>query len=210
MDILNNPPQWLKDLLPEGTLPWSWWVILGFGGLVALLLLWALASKFTGLFGRKIKPPKDDLEEELESIPPAAPSTGDRRLTIDGVPVRLRLVVAAPAGAEGKINPQAVTKLLDRVVVGLGTIAENDQPRVRLWPMQYSYEGFAKLFHRNTPIPEGENEPSRWVLVCGRAKLGDRQVMLGLGLQAIKPTTIGRRTLKTHEWAETFRIKTRE
>jgi hypothetical protein len=211
MDFLSNPPDWVKKLLPEGAQQWGWWALLGFGGLFALLLLGFVGSKILGLFGRKEEEEEEnELEEDLEEIPPAPAGTGDRRLTVEGVPVKLRLVILAPAGTESKLNASSAAKVLDRVVTGLGDFVEQDKPQVRIWPIHYSYEGFANAFHRNTPIPEGEDEPSRWVLVAGRAKVGERQILIGLGLQAIKPTTVGRKTLKTHEWDETFRIKVRE
>jgi hypothetical protein len=76
--------------------------------------------------------------------------------------------------------------------------------------MQLSYEGFAKHFHRNTITPEPEGELTRWVMVAGRAKLGKKQIMLGLALQAVKPTTVGRKTVDSHEWATVLRVRVRE
>jgi len=81
---------------------------------------------------------------------------------------------------------------------------------VRIWPKQLSYEGFTNSFHKHTPIPGGEREASRWVLVAGRAKLGGQSVLVGLGLQAAKPTTVGRKTLQPHEWPTVLRIRERE
>jgi hypothetical protein len=215
MDFLENPPQWLTDLLPPGARGFlengGWWVVLGVGGLLVLLLVWLLLRP---LFRRRRRagPPQErpKLEEDLASYPPLPPSTGDRRLTVEGVPVRLRLVVFAPAGTESEIDPEDVHRLLDLVLPGLGAIAKHDRTRFRFWPTQLSYEGFAKHFHRNTPLPEGEGQPSRWVLVAGRAKVGGQSFMLGVGLQAIAPTPMGRRTLQPHEWPTVFRIRVRE
>jgi hypothetical protein len=33
---------------------------------------------------------------------------------------------------------------------------------------------------------------------------------VGLGLQTVKPSTLGRRTLKAHEWATALRLKVME
>ncbi|HYT92215.1 MAG TPA: hypothetical protein VEL76_26100 [Gemmataceae bacterium] len=216
MDILHRPPQWLQNMLPQGVNEFleggGWYGVLGLFGLILLLLLWTIfGGLLRGLFQRDELPaPKDDLEEDLTTIPQPPPNTGDRRLTVEGVPVRLRLVVLAPAGITYEIRKEKINQILDRVVSGLGAVAERDEPRTRIWPKQLSYEGFAHTFHNNTPSPEGEDEPSRWVMVAGRAEVGGRQVMVGLGLQAIKPTTVGRRTLKPHEWDTVLRIKTRE
>jgi hypothetical protein len=211
MEQITRPPKWFVDLAPPGWSDGLWWGVLGFGALFVLLLLFAFCSKVLGLF--KGKPPKDkdpELEMDLQSFPPLPPSTGDRRLLVDGVPVRMRLVVIAPAGTESKVQADKVPQILDRVVTGMGDVAQHDKPETKIWPLQRSYEGFANQFHRNTPLPEGEDEPSRWVMVAGRVKLGQYQIMLGLGLQAIKPTTVGRRTLDAHQWADLLRVRVRD
>jgi hypothetical protein len=215
MDFIRKPPEWLLEMLPEGGQEFlkngGWWAVLGFGTLIVLLLLWAIASKFLGLFQRRPKKPVEKvLAEDLSAYPPLPPSTGDRRLLVEGVPVRLRLVVTAPAGIATRINPDAVNKLLDGVLPGLGDIAAHDQPRINTWPPQLSHEGFAHTFHRNTVPPEGENEPSCWVMLAGQAMVNRHQVLLGLALQALKPNTIGRRTLKSHEWASVLRVRVRD
>jgi hypothetical protein len=215
VDFIFEPPQWLLDVLPEGGQEFlkggGWWGIVGFGVLVAVLLLWAMAAKFFGLFKRRPKKPVEKhLVENLGEYPPLPPSTGDRRLLVEGVPVRLRLVVAAPAGVTTKINVEAINKLLDGVLPGLGDIAAHDRPRVNIWPAQLSYEGFAHTFHSSTPAPEGEDQPTPWVMLAGRAMIGKHQVLLGLALQALKPYSLGRRTLKSHEWESVLRIRVRD
>jgi hypothetical protein len=216
MLAILQPPEWLRQMLPEGARNFldsgGWYAVLGVLGLLLLLLLWLVCgSILRGLFAREPPPPpKDDLREDLESIPPPPASRGDRRLTVEGTPVRLRLVVVAPAGTGYTLEEATVNSVLDRVLPGLGEVAERDQPRTRIWPGQLSYEGFANVFHRNTPVPEGEKVPTRWVLVAGRADMGGRYVLVGLALQTLRPTTIGRLTLDRHQWATTLRIKVME
>jgi hypothetical protein len=48
------------------------------------------------------------------------------------------------------------------------------------------------------------------VLVAGRAKMANHSILVGLGLQALNPTTVGRKTLAPHEWATALRIRVRE
>jgi hypothetical protein len=213
MDIQRSP-DWLLKLLPEGGArdfvngP-GWFVVLGVGGLIVLLILWMILKAILG--GKKPAAPKaPNLEEDLGSYPALQPSTGDRQLRVEGVPVRMRLVVVAPAGNDAEVDIEEVQALLERVLPGLGDICKTDKPRIKVWPRQLSYEGFVKLFQRNMSTPEGVGEPSRWILLGGRAKLGKQQIMLGLGLQAVKPTTVGRRTVDAHEWPTVLRIRVRD
>ena len=214
MDILHKPPEWLIRLLPEGGVrdffeSWGWYVVLALVGLLVLLILSSLVKRMFG--GQRSTPAgKSPLEENLGDYPPLAASTGDRQLRVEGVPVRLRLVVVAPAGNDADVDIDEADNLLERILPGLGEFRKGDKARVKVWPRQLSYEGFTKHFQRNMITPEGEGEPSRWVLLGGRAKLGKQQIMLGLALQAIKPTTIGRRTLEAHEWPTVLRVRVRE
>lgn len=207
--LLDASPEPIKTFLENG----GWYGVLGVAGLLVLLVVWGLLSRLLGgLFGRRKRETgsEDDLQEDVTALPPPPPATGDRRLTVEGVPVRVRLVVVAPAGRGYDINPGTIPQLLDRVLMGLGGFVEHDKPQIRIWPFQLSYEGFASKFHRNTPKPEGEDDPSPWVMVAGRARLGGNSVLIGLVLKAVKPTTVGRKTLEAHEWDEVLRIRTRE
>ena len=216
MDI-TQPPKWLLDSVPEGLKSFlesgGWWAVLGFAALVVLLLFWAFCSKALGLFGGRASAPKQgaQLEEHLGDYPPLKSSAGDRRLLVENVPVRLRLLVVAPAGKADEVDEDNLDKLLEKILPGLGLIFKADKPRVRVWPVQLSYEGFTKHLHRNTIVPEGEGELSPWIIVAGRAKFGGKQqIMIGLALQAVKPTTVGRLTIEAHEWPTTLRVKVRD
>jgi hypothetical protein len=204
--LLNFIPEDVRDLAPE----WVWYATFGFAALVALLLALGVLSFVLRVFKGRPTHPGPNLEERFAEYPPLPPSTGDRRLLVEGVPVRLRLVIVAPAGTESRFDPALLEKLLERVLPGLGGIFAADKPRVRVWPTQLSHEGFANHLHRNTIVPEGDGQLSKWVVVAGRARLPDCHVMLGLGLEALKPTTVGRRTIEAHEWASVLRVRVRD
>ena len=97
-----------------------------------------------------------------------------------------------------------------RILPGLGEIYAHDKPRVKVWPKQVSYQGFATHFHRNMETGAEEGVQTRWVMVAGRAKLGKFQIMMGLALQSIKPNTVGRRTVDSHEWATVLRVRVKD
>lgn len=216
MEVVEKPPEWLLELLPEGARElldgWAWWAVLGFLALAAVLLVLAVVGRlWRALFGRRAEPADDGrLREDLAKLPPPPPDTGAWVLTVEGVPVRLRLVVLAPAGIDTALTAPMAGKLLDLLVPGMGAIVTRDQPPVRVWPPQLSYDGFANTFHRNTPRPEGEGGLSPWVLVCGRARVGAQQAMVGLALEAFRPTTVGRMRLQPHQWNTALRVRERE
>jgi hypothetical protein len=215
LEHLEKPPRWLLDLLPESARDLleqgGWWVVLGFVALVFLLIVWATLSRLgRALIGRhRQEIPTEDLTENLGALRLPANPAGPTQLTYEGLPVRLRLVVVAGAGKAFALQPKKVLPLLDRVVVGLTEIAEDAPPRIRIWPAQHSYEGFSITFHRSTPLPEGEGNPSQWIPVAGRAILGNQPVLLGLVLWSEERTTLPRRTLEPHEWPLVLRVKPR-
>ncbi|MFO0864774.1 MAG: hypothetical protein U0744_09000 [Gemmataceae bacterium] len=61
-----------------------------------------------------------------------------------------------------------------------------------------------------TIVPEGEGKQSPWICLGGRVRVKKSQLMLAMALQALKPTTVGRRTLDSHEWASTLRVRVRD
>jgi hypothetical protein len=151
-----------------------------------------------------------DLREELDECPLPVQPPGDQLLSVYHLPARLRLVIVAPAGKDMQLDAIAVEKLLDRLIPGLGAVAANDRPRIRVWPAQMSYQGFTAAFHRCTPRHEPEGTPSRWVLAAGRAQAGRQPVLLGLGLWTDEPNTIGRVNLGPQQWLDVLRLRVRE
>src|SRR3982751_3310807 len=97
--------QAVLGVLPEpiGGLPE--WALLAIAAAVGLVVVFILIAILGGvlrlLFGkRKSEPTGPSLEEHLATYPPLKAGSGDRRLQVEGVPVRLRLIVLAPAGKE--------------------------------------------------------------------------------------------------------------
>src|SRR5207302_2060295 len=95
MDFLKKPP----EFLPPGARD-SWSTIAAVLAIVAALLVLGIVTMLLRRLFRKKKPSSQEqnLEERLEIYPPIRPSTGDRRLLVEGVPVRIRLLVIASTG----------------------------------------------------------------------------------------------------------------
>jgi hypothetical protein len=163
------------------------------------------------LFGRRrptLEESDREFHENLADYPLPPPAAV--RLSLYHLPVRLRLVVMAAIGTEAGVEEDAALQLLDRIVPGLGAVAAQEQPRIRVWPAQVSQQGFLIAFHRRTQRPQADGEPSNWVLAAGRAQAGRQAILLGLALWTDEPTTIGRLAIDTYQWLDVLRIKTAE
>jgi hypothetical protein len=190
-----------------------WWLILLALALLALLIVGRLVRRVgrTLFAARESSPERDrDLPEDLRDCPLPRGTPAGHTLTVYHLPARLRLVIVAPAGKDADVDATHVEALLDLVLPGLGKVAARDRPRIRVWPPQLSHQGFAASFHRRTPRPEPEGEPSRWVLAAGRAHAGRQPVLLGLGLWTDEPNTLGRLTLEPHQWLDVLRLRSPE
>src|SRR6516164_3694519 len=111
--------------------------------LILLPIAWYQRRALRALIVRPFRPikPVPKLDEDLASYPPPALQPSRRRLMVEGVPVRIRLVVVAPAGIGENIEEKSLKDTLNRVLWGLGVIMEQDQPQVRIWPPQLSSHG---------------------------------------------------------------------
>ena len=173
-------------------------------------MLALLRAVFRAVFGTKKTLQEDwgkKLREDLSDYPPPAGAPGKQRLTVYHVPVRIRLVVLAPAGKELEIEASQAEDLLNRVIPGLGGVAAHDRPRIRVWPPQLSQQGFATAFFRHTITGTKEGQPSPWILVAGRSQFTQPTVLLGLALWAEEPNNLGRLSLEPHQWLDVLRIK---
>jgi hypothetical protein len=163
-----------------------------------LLILWMRRGRLAPA------DPERGLLENLADYAPAGP--GPQRLLFHGQPLRLRLVVVAPLGKRSLPADGAVEPLLDEVLRGLGAIARQDRPRIRVWPAQLSQQGFAPTFFRLTQRLEPAGKPSRWVLAAGPARAGSQPFVLGLALCAEEPTDLGNKSMQASEWDHVFRV----
>jgi hypothetical protein len=205
-------PKAAVDLLPEGLREYALYLVGGAVCIGAVIVLMLLLAVVRFLFGGRGKKTKDDgkLAENLADYPELKKTSGDRQLRAEGVPVRMRLVVMAPAGTAWDLEMDEVPAILEKVIPGLGEIYKYDKPRIKIWPTQVSYQGFANHFHKNMKTGGEEGEQTRWVLVAGRIKVGKKQYMLGVALQSIKPNTIGRQIVDSHEWATILKVRVKE
>jgi hypothetical protein len=171
------------------------WGIIGAGVLLALLALAFLTRKKS-----KNIDPEEGMSEDLRTYPPPPAQTPPKQLTVQGQPVRVRLVVLAPVGRQQVAADGDVEPILDKVVRGMGLAARYDQPQVRAWPLGLSNTGFVPMFFRRVVRPQLAGTPSNWILLAGQARAGAQQLLLGLALWSAEPTTMGNIPVKPDEW----------
>jgi hypothetical protein len=151
--------------------------------------------------------PEEGMEEDLLDYPEPPPLAGSRQATYQGQPVRVRLVVVAPVGRQEVSGDGDMEPILNQVVRGLGTMARQDEPQVRTWPLGMSNVGFTPMFFRRVLRPEPAGTPSNWILVAGPARAGASRVLLGMALWSDEETTIGNVAVQQDEWGELLRIE---
>jgi hypothetical protein len=190
-----------------------WWLVFLVTALLALLIAGHLLRAFRRALFRRRRPNIDfdrPLRLELDECPVPAAPPGERQLLAYHLPVRLRVVVVAPGGKDIDVDAEAIESLLQRLLPGLGAVAANDQPLIRIWPPQLSHQGFFNLFHRCMIKPERNDEPSRWILVAGRAVIARAPLFLGLAMSAGETNTFGPINLEAHQWLDVLRVRTAE
>lgn len=187
----------------------GWFVVLGVIALIFLLWVYSVFRRvMRAIFAGNKKPEwNEELAENLDSFPLPSEPTTDRVLTVKNLRCRLRLVVLASAGKDQDLTPGMAEKILDQAVPGLGEVGMADDPKVRIWPKQFSYEGFATGFLHHVRSPDAPGESSTWVLMAGIVPIGKKKVHMGLVLQTSKPNTIGRVKLKTQQFADVLSVK---
>src|SRR5262249_14719439 len=133
---------------------------------------------------------------------------GSQRLTVKGVPARLRLVILSQGARNaGELSAEMVERVLDWIKSGLAEVTAVDYPRVRVWPPFYSGDGFTTAFANNVVIPEPKGEQSHWVLVSGQVKMGRAIINVGLGLYADEANTLRSLTVKREQWLSVLGVK---
>lgn len=198
----------LRQILTQtGNDPNNRYYVIGFVVVVVLGLLAAIRVLKGWLFRTATGPAQERgvKEEDLASYPPPPPA-GVKTLTLEGRPVRVRLVVVAPISKEMPVDISEVENLLDQLVYGLGSVIRHDKPRICIWPAQLSSKGFSFTFNRMLHKPERPGQPSRWILVAGQTPPRPRPVMLGLALLADEPNSVGHVTVEPKQWPSVLRI----
>lgn len=111
------------------------------------------------------------------------------KLLFHGEPVRLDIVVLAPAGRTGTLPPpQEWPMLAEAIAPGLIRVVQTHEPQFIRWPPQLSVNGFIRQFFRNVLLPGDRGRGTPFCGAVGPARGPEGQIFLvGMIMHADHP-----------------------
>ena len=189
--------QSLYSMLPQLGLALATLVIL-------IIILKAWSSRQSG---QKLVQP--DLTIDLAELGIAAPPAGIKRLEVYGTPVRLRVVVIAPAGRhQANLHPEDVPILLNQFMPGLLDIFQSHEPLCRCWPAQLSSKGFSQSFMNHVSLPGNRGKGTPWTSIVGKFNVSEQVFLIGFACCSENSNSLSQFVVE-HEgqWFDTLRIR---
>jgi hypothetical protein len=153
--------------------------------------------------------PATELLVDVASLDDSGPSAEGPHLEIYGTPVRLAVIVVAPAGRHGHLPPPGVLPgLMERLVPGLTEVIALQQPKICRWPAQLSSQGFAHAFFNQVALPGDRGKGTPWCSIAGKVQVGDRSFLAGLVLCSHGSNGLGQVVVQ-HEgqWLDVLRLR---
>jgi hypothetical protein len=142
-----------------------------------------------------------NLKVKLAKIGEAMTEEGAARITVNGVPARLRLVILSLGKRNvGELHEEMSDRVLDWIKPGLAQVSARDYPAVRVWPPFFSPGGFSQSVAANVVFPQLAGERSPWVVVIGQVKMGQAVINVALGLHADEPHTMRIVKVLENQW----------
>ena len=174
-----------------------------------LLLIFGVVIAIVRRRGRRQEPAAPDLRVDVSKLPAQGPPVEGPRLEFYGIPVRLAVLVLAPAG-RGSCVPdgRSFEQALDSLLPGLVEVVKVHRPLVRGWPFQLSTQGFVHSFFGNVALPGDHGKGTPWCAAAGRFQAGDQQLLAGLVCVADKPNALSQVTIQQlGQWLDVLRVK---
>jgi hypothetical protein len=201
-ETLNSSLETLRQISPA-----TWAMAAGgvLAALVVVIVLWRLL--------RRKKPAEEraapSLTIDVTQLAQPGPPPRDVLVSVYNIPMRLVLVVLAPAGREGKIPPdEMLGEVIDGIAPNLTHAKNLHLPLVRRWPPQLSSQGFAQVFFTNVPLPGEAGKGSAWCSLAGRVETTNGSALVGLVFVAEKPNSLGQIVVsQTSQWLDIVRVK---
>ena len=154
------------------------------------VVLWVLIAALRARAARVELPPID-LRINIEDLPAGGPPEDGPRLEVYGIPVRLAVLVLAPAGRNNPLPPtDQLPEVIEDLLPGLMEVIRAHRPLIRRWPVQLSTQGFTRSFFNNVLLPGDRGKGTPWCCVAGRFESGGQQFLAGLVCSAAKPNSL--------------------
>lgn len=193
----------ISFLEEAGRLAMSFWPLVAIFVLIVVVLLVRSI-----LFRRRRPPlPEPDLRIDLDSLHPEPPPESPA-FEFFGLPVRLVVLVLAPAGREGVLPPQDQwNDLFEAVVPGLAEVVRVHRPLVVTWPPQLSAQGFIHRYFQNVRLPGDRGRGTPWCSAAGPARRSGQVFLVGMTCYAVRPNHFSQEVIQ-HEgdWYRLCRV----
>jgi hypothetical protein len=180
-------------------------------GVVILVVIAVAVVVIKRLTARKVEAPEPppNLKMDVASLPRVRPPMGGPTLHCVHVPVRLAVLVLAPAGRIRELPPrEQLSQVVENIVPGLSRVLSTHAPLVRYWPGQMAVRGFANTFFTNVKLPGDGGKGTPWCSVAGVFKVDGQPMMAGLVMTAETPANIGQIVVEREtQWLDFLRVK---
>ena len=178
--------------------------------LATVVLLWVCWSRYRSDAFRRPRQIEFDTVNWAE-LNNQAPPTDGPLLEAYHVPVRLALLVVAPAGRQAQLpSADRMESLVEQIIPGLSDVVRQHQPKFSRWPQQLSSEGFVKSFFAHVDLPGNHGgKGTHWCAAAGRFEANGQTYLAGLVCRAIRENSLGEFTIEhPGKWLDVFRIRT--
>ena len=186
-------------------------VVLVAVAVLAAVMLVSIAVVISMLRRRKrpTESPPIDLRIRIDDLPQQGPLADGPRLEFYGTPVRLAVLVLAPAGRNSQLpTADELLAAIDCLVPGLTAVVAAHKPIVRSWPFQLSTQGFTHSFFNNVQLPGDRGRGTPWCSLVGRFETGSQQLLAGLVCVADKPNSQSQHTVAhAGQWMDVLRVR---
>ena len=212
--VTQHLPEPVQQFLEDG----GWWGILGVCAFLALLWLRRIVRKLRGA-GRPFKKKKKIKKRaraaaptiehiDLQLVGEGFTDEGPRRLAIQGMPARLRMVILSMGTKGGQsLSEDMADRILDWIKHGLAEVASYDYPGVRVWPMFPSADGFATALQAHVPISQAKGMKSNWLLIAGHVQMGRAIIHVGMLLYREEKSSLRFIRIKDERWLDVLTIE---
>jgi hypothetical protein len=189
----------------------SWAMVVMATAVVVFLLLLVvfILLVMTARRRQRSSSPPSELTIDVRQLPAGGPPGEGPTLEFYGMPVRLVVVVLAPAGRNAQLPPEnKLASVLDDLSPGLSSVVLSHRPVLRMWPSQLSTQGFIHAFFNNLQLPGDRGKGTPWCSAAGRFDAGDQQLLAGILCAADKPNSLSQVTIaNVGQWMEVVRVR---